>query len=91
MLKKPRKTPAGWSGMMMISIYCTQSSVLGIIYLIPDGIRDIFLCGIRDIMLDIEKYEFLVLGIKSLILLGIISLIPKIFSCYYQAFILKLE
>ncbi len=46
------------------------------------GIRDIFLCGIRDIMLDIEKYEFLVLGIKSLILLGIISLIPKMFSCY---------
>ncbi len=34
-------------------------------------IRDIFLCGIRDIMLDIEKYEFLVLGI--------ISLIPKKF------------
>jgi hypothetical protein len=30
-------------------------------------------------MLDIEKYEFLVLGIKSLILLGIISLIPKYF------------
>ena len=38
------------------------------------GIRDIFLCGIRDIMLDIEKYEFLVLGI--------LSLIPKMFSCY---------
>ena len=29
------------------------------------GIRDIFLCGIRDIMLDIEKYEFLVLGILA--------------------------
>ena len=28
--------------------------------LIPDGIRLIFFCGIRDIMLDIEKYEFLV-------------------------------
>ncbi len=46
------------------------------------GIRDIFFSGIRDIMLDIEKYEFLVLGIKSLILLRIISLIPKIVSCY---------
>ena len=43
------------------------------------GIRDNFLCGIRDIVHDIEKYEFLVLGIKSLILLGIISLIPIIF------------
>jgi hypothetical protein len=33
-------------------------------YLLTEfGIRDIFLCGIRDIMLDIEKYEFLVLGI----------------------------
>ena len=42
-------------------------------------------------MLDIEKYEFLVLGIKSLILLGIISLIPKIVSCYKQAFTFKLE
>jgi hypothetical protein len=42
-------------------------------------------------MLDIEKYEFLVLGLKSLILLGIISLIPKNFSCYYQAFSFKLE
>jgi hypothetical protein len=31
-------------------------------------------------MLDIEKYE-----------LGILSLIPKIFSCYYQAFTFKLE
>jgi len=40
------------------------------------GIRDIFFCGIRDIMLDIEKYEFLVLGIKYLIILEIISLIP---------------
>ena len=53
-----------------------QRSVLGIISLIPDGIRDIFFCGIRDIMLDIEKYEFLVLGIKYLIILEIISLIP---------------
>jgi len=54
-----------------------QNSVLGIIKsLIPDGIRDIFFCGIRDIMLDIEKYEFLVLGIKYLIILEIISLIP---------------
>ena len=42
-------------------------------------------------MLDIEKYEFLVLGIISLILLGIISLIPKSFSCYLQAFTFKLE
>ncbi len=42
-------------------------------------------------MLDIEKYEFLVLGILSLILLGIISLIPKMFSCYWQAFTFKLE
>ena len=48
-----------------------------------DSVLEIFfLCGIRDIMLDIEKYEFLVLGILSLILLGIISLIPKMFSCY---------
>ena len=31
-------------------------------------------------MLDIEKYE-----------LGILSLIPKTFSCYYQAFTFKLE
>jgi hypothetical protein len=23
-LKNPRKTPAGWSGMMMISIYCSR-------------------------------------------------------------------
>jgi hypothetical protein len=46
------------------------------------GIRDFF-CGIRDIVLDIEKYEFLVLGI--------ISLIPKTFSCYYQAFTFELE
>ena len=59
---------------------CAQNSVLGI-----------FVFGIRDIMLDIEKYEFLVLGIKSLILLGIISLIPKNFSCYYQAFSFKFE
>ena len=42
-------------------------------------------------MLDIEKYAFTVVGIKSLILLGIISLIPIIFSCYYQAFKFKLE
>jgi hypothetical protein len=42
------------------------------------GIRDIF-CVVLDIVLDIEIYEFLVLGIKSLILLGIISLIPIIF------------
>ena len=47
----------------------TQNSVLG----------NFFLCDIRDIMLDIEKYEFSVLGIKYLILLGIISLIPKLF------------
>jgi hypothetical protein len=40
------------------------------------GIRDIFFVGIRDIMLDIEKYEFLVLGIKYLIILEIISLLP---------------
>ena len=40
----------------------------------------ISLCGIRDIVLDIEKYEFLVLGIKFLILLGIISLIPPVFT-----------
>jgi hypothetical protein len=40
-------------------------------------------------MLDIEKYEFSVLGINYLILLGMISLIPKRFSCYYQAFIFK--
>jgi len=55
--------------------------------------RIFFLCGIstRDVMLDIEKYEFLVLGIKYLILLGIISLIPKYFSCYYQAFTFQLE
>jgi hypothetical protein len=33
-------------------------------------------------MLDIEKYEFLVLGIKYLIILEKISLIPKIVSCY---------
>ncbi len=33
-------------------------------------------------MLDIEKYEFLVLGI--------LSLIPKIFSCYYQAFFIQI-
>jgi hypothetical protein len=42
-------------------------------------------------MLDIEKYVFIVVGIKSLILLEIISLIPIFFFCYYQAFILKLE
>ena len=48
----------------------------------------IFLCVIRDIVLDIEKYAFTVIGIKSLILLGII---PIIFSCYYQAFTFKLE
>jgi hypothetical protein len=40
-------------------------------------------------MLDIEKYVFSVLGIKYLILLGIISLIPKLSSCYYQAFTFK--
>ena len=70
-------------------LWKTQNSVLGIIFLILDGIRDIFLCGIRYIMLDIEKYEFSVLGIKYLILLGIISLIPNFFSCYYQAFTFK--
>ena len=42
-------------------------------------------------MLDIEKYAFTVIGIKSLIFLGIISLIPIFFSCYYQAFTFKLE
>ena len=41
------------------------------------------MCGIRDIVLDIGKYECLVLGTMSLI--------PKVFSCYYQAFIFKLE
>jgi hypothetical protein len=44
----------------------SQNSVLGIFSF----------CDIRDIMLDIEKYEFLVLGIKYLIILEIISLIP---------------
>ena len=53
--------------------------------------KDIFLCSIRDIVLDIEKHAFTVVGIKSLILLGIISLIPIIFSCYYQASKFKLE
>ena len=41
------------------------------------------MCGIRDIVLDFEKYAFTVVGIKSLILLGIISQIPIIFSSYY--------
>ena len=45
------------------------------------------MCGIRDIALDIEKYEFLVLGT----VLGTMSLIPKFFTCYYQAFTFKLE
>ena len=40
-------------------------------------------------MLDIEKYEFSVLGLNYLILLGMITLIPKLFSCYYQAFTFK--
>ena len=35
------------------------------------------------VLLDIEKYEFSVLGIKYLILLGIISLIPKNFPGIY--------
>jgi hypothetical protein len=50
----------------------TQNSVLGT-----------FIFGIRDIVLDIGKNEFLVLGT--------LSLIPKNFSCYYQAFSFKLE
>jgi hypothetical protein len=45
--------------------------------------RDIFLCGNRDIILDIEKYAFTVIGI--------IFLLPIIFSCYYQAFTFQLE
>ena len=65
--------------MYMMYMY-TQRSVG-----IPDGIRDIFLCGIRYILLDIEIYEFSVLGIKYLILLGIISLIPKIFSWHLHS------
>ena len=54
------------------------------------GTRDIFF-GIRDIVLDIGKYEFLVLGTLSLLIIGTMSLIPKTFSCYYQAFTFKLE
>ena len=50
-----------------------QNSVLG----------TFFFFGIRDIVLDIWKYEFLVLGTLSLILLGTMSLIPKIFSGIY--------
>jgi hypothetical protein len=33
-------------------------------------------------MLDIGKYELSVLGIMYLIVLGILCLIPKKFSCY---------
>ena len=36
------------------------------------------MCGIRDIMLDIEKYEFLVLGIISLVP-KFLLLLPGIF------------
>ena len=39
-------------------------------------------------MLDIGKYEFLVLGT---LIIGTMFLIPKTFSCYYQAFTFKLE
>ncbi len=53
-----------------------QNSVLGIL----------FLCGSRDIMLDIEKYKFLVLGIKSLILLGIINKGPKKVKHFLEIF-----
>ncbi len=48
-----------------------------------DGIRDIFFLGIRDIVLDIWKYEFLVLGTLSLIILGTMSLIPIFISGIY--------
>ena len=62
--KRPRvaqKDAPGWQ--VWFPVYRTEI-----------GIRDFF-CGIRDIMLDIEKYEFLVLlGIKYLII-GILSLI----------------
>jgi hypothetical protein len=54
------------------------------------GIRDIFF-GIRDIVHDIGKYEFLVLGTLSLLIIGTMSLIPIKFSCYYQALTFKLE
>ena len=54
------------------------------------GIRDnvpntdgFFFFGIRDIVLDIWKYQFLVLGTLSLIVLGTMSLIPNFFSCIY--------
>jgi hypothetical protein len=65
----------------------TRYAIFIATFIIEIGIRDNFFWY----LLDIEKYEFLVLGVKSLILLGIISLIPKYVSYYYQAFILKLE
>ena len=53
---------------------CFDDTEFGIRDNVPntDGIRDIFFC-IRDIVLDIWKYE----------LLGTMSLIPKIFSGIY--------
>ena len=45
----------------------SQNSVLGTMYLIPDGIRYFFFFGIRYIVLDIGKYEFSVLGAMYLI------------------------
>ena len=47
-----------------------QNSVLG----------TYFFFGIRDIVPDFWKYQFLVLGTLSLIILGTMSLIPKFFS-----------
>ena len=49
------------------------------------------MCGIRNIVLDIGKNEFLVSGTLYLILSGTMFLIPNFFSCYYQAFTVKLE
>ena len=53
-----------------IFFFLAQNSVLGTMYLIPDGIRYFFFWYFRYIVSDIGKYEFSVLGLY---------LIPKFF------------
>ena len=72
--------------------YCYTDDSRDIIIPITGTVIGI-LCVVRnrDIVLDIKKRPINVVGTKGLLLLGIKYLLSIIFSCYYQAFTLKLE
>ena len=70
---------------MLCIILCIRSMYTEFVirYNVPDTgtvSGTFFLCGIRNIVLDIGKYELLVSGTLYLIISGIMFLIPKIFS-----------